>query len=696
MNTILRNLKLQSKLQLIVAIAILCLFVVQFYSLQSLKNNLLEEKKLKTKHVVETALGVVEHHYKQFKEGSVKEDAAKRMAINALRALRYDGKEYFWINDMRATMVMHPYKPELEGKDQSDNKDPHGKKIFVEFADMVKKQKAGFVDYMWSKPEVKEPVPKISYVAGFEPWGWVIGSGIYIDDVNTLFWQKVKQSGLIFAIIAAVLIMLSWVITRSIKKPLQNLLEATNRLAVGDTSVAVETASKDEIGILANAFRTMAANIKLLVDDAGVLVEAAADGKLSVRADVMKHQGDYRKIVEGFNNTLDAVVGPLNIAAEYIDRISKGDIPARITDTFNGDFNEIKSSLNDLIDALNEITRLAQEIAAGNLMVNVKERSGQDELMKALASMVERLTGVINEVKLAAHNVASGSLQTSNTGQQMSQGATEQAASAEEISSSMEQMVSNIRQNADNAQQTEKIAMKSAEDAKVGGQAVAETVLAMKEIATKISIIEEIARQTNLLALNAAIEAARAGTHGKGFAVVATEVRKLAERSQTAAAEIIKLSGSSVEVAEKAGEMLTRIVPDIQRTAGLVQEINAATNEQNSGAEQISKAIQQLDQVIQQNASATEEMASTSEELSSQAEQLQEAITFFKVEDGGHEKTSKPSLMNHQTMKEQMLNHDGILSKTAVNRGGNRHKSAGITIDLSNGKDKMDGEFERM
>ena len=444
----------------------MCLFVIQYYSLQSLKNNLLEEKKLKTKHVVETALGVVEYHYKQFKEGSVKEDAAKRMAINALRALRYDGKEYFWINDMRATMVMHPYNPELEGKDQSDNKDPHGKKIFVEFADMVKKQKAGFVDYMWSKPEVKEPVPKISYVAGFEPWGWVIGSGIYVDDVNTLFWQKVKQSGLIFAIIAAVLIMLSWVITRSIKKPLQNLLEATNRLAVGDTSVAVETVSKDEIGILANAFRTMAANIKLLVDDAGVLVEAAAGGKLSIRVDVVKHQGDYRKIVEGFNSTLDAVVGPLNVAAEYINRISKGDIPARITDTYNGDFNEIKSSLNDLVDALNEINRLAQEIAAGNLMVNVKERSGQDELMKALAYMVERLTGVINEVKLAAQNVASGSQQMSSSGQQMSQGASEQAASVEEVSSSMEQMVSNIRQNADNAQQTEKIALKSAEDAR--------------------------------------------------------------------------------------------------------------------------------------------------------------------------------------------------------------------------------------
>ena len=195
----------------------------------------------------------------------------------------------------------------------------------------------------------------------------------------------------------------------------------------------------------------------------------------------------------------------------------------------------------------------------------------------------------------------------------------------------MEQMVSNIKQNADNAQQTEKIAVKSAEDAKEGGRSVAEAVNAMKEIASRISIIEEIARQTNMLALNAAIEAARAGEHGKGFAVVAAEVRKLAERSQKAAGEINQLSASSVKVAEKAGEMLERLVPDIQKTAELVKEISAASNEQNTGAEQINTALQQLEKIIQQNASASEEMASTSEELSSQSEQLIGAIDFFQI-----------------------------------------------------------------
>ncbi len=282
---------------------------------------------------------------------------------------------------------------------------------------------------------------------------------------------------------------------------------------------------------------------------------------------------------------------------------------------------------------VNKGVAFAQAMAQGDFTTNL-DIDQKDEigiLAKALNNMVEKLREVVAEVQSATGNVASGSEELSASSQHLSQGASEQAAGVEEISSSMEQMAANVRQNTDNAQQTRQIALKAATDAEQGGEAVFKAVTAMKNIAEKVTIVQEIARQTNLLALNAAIEAARAGEHGKGFAVVAAEVRKLAERSGVAAAEIGELSGSSVDVAEQAGVMFSKLIPDIKRTAELVDEIAASSMEQNSGVQQIGKAVSQLDQVVQQNASASEEMASTSEELAGQAEQLQATISFFRV-----------------------------------------------------------------
>jgi len=514
--------------------------------------------------------------------------------------------------------------------------------------------------------------------------------------------------------------------------PINMTADAVERIAQGNipekiTDAQAENRYKGDFNRIRNNLNLCIDSINGLVSETVMLTRSAAEGKLNARGDAEKFGGDYARIVGGINATLDAVIGPLNIAARYMYRISEGDFPDEIREEYRGDFNEIRNSLNRLISNLRGTVRVAEKVAEGDLSVEVKMLSEKDMLGKSLAKMVttvrniagdinqltdaamegkldargnaekfggeyarivrgvnatldavvgplktaasyvdrisageipekitdaqaenrykgdfgeiinnlnimiENLTHFADDIRKTATQVASGSQELSIGAEQVSQGISEQAAGIEEISSSMEEMSSMVTQNADNARETAAIAMKAAQDAREGGKAMGDTVLAMKRISEQIRIIEEIARQTNMLALNAAIEAARAGEHGKGFAVVAAEVRKLAEHTQKAAKEIGSLSISNVEIAENAGILLKEMVSGIQKTSELVQEISASGSEQAGGIEQVNKAVQQLDQVIQKNAASTEEMASASREFSSQAERLLNIASFFKI-----------------------------------------------------------------
>jgi X-X-X-Leu-X-X-Gly heptad repeat protein len=380
------------------------------------------------------------------------------------------------------------------------------------------------------------------------------------------------------------------------------------------------------------------------------------------------------------------------VVANIANEVAAGNLSIAIA-TAGGDTSSVLFSMKKMVESLRGHAQAAESVAAGDLKVKVTVLGEQDSLGKSLAAMIEKLASVVTNVMAAANNVASGSEQLSAGSSQLSQGTTEQAASTEQASSTVEEMSATIKQNADNALQTEKIAQKSANDAQESGKAVTDAVSAMKQIAAKIGIIEEIARQTNLLALNAAIEAARAGEAGKGFAVVAAEVRKLAERSQTAAAEISHLSGSSMEVAERAGAMLAKLVPDIQKTAELVQEISMSSKEQSGGADQINSAIQQLNQVVQQNAGAAEEMASTAEELASQAKQLQDAVEYFKVNNQERLIRSLPSGGQEAKRRPRpQLVHSAA-------RPGQKPGNGGVQLNMDNQSqakgDHTDSQFEK-
>ncbi|WP_042118997.1 methyl-accepting chemotaxis protein [Rhizobium etli] len=400
-------------------------------------------------------------------------------------------------------------------------------------------------------------------------------------------------------------------------------------------------------------------------------------------------------IALGVNRGLSKI---MNLA----NAVAAGDLNQKVEMKGNDEIRDLVDTINLMTDNLRATADIAMQIAGGDLMVSPKPLSEKDTLGIALEQMVERLRGVVADAISAAENVSSGSQELSASSEQVSQGASEQAASAEEASASMEEMAANIKQNADNAAQTEKIARQSARDAEASGDAVRRAVQAMRTIAEKIGIVQEIARQTDLLALNAAVEAARAGEHGKGFAVVASEVRKLAERSQSAAAEISAMSSDTVTAAQDAGDMLGRLVPDIRKTAELVSEISAACREQDIGAAQINEAIQQLDKVTQQNAGASEEMSATSEELAAQAEELQASIAFFKVDmtgsgkaaTGRHGRAAAVKMTARSPAAAAMRKPAGKAA-AANSIAGQQARAKGFALDMSmGGPDDGDAEFK--
>jgi methyl-accepting chemotaxis protein len=687
MKGLIERFSVHQKLWVLVAFSLLGAVVVSFQGLMYLKANMLNDREAKVQHLVEVAHGMLQYYANLAEKGRLSEEAAKREATQTIKNLRYGGDNYFWITDMTPVMIMHPFKPELDGKDLSESKDPTGKHLFVEMVATVKREGSGFVAYRWPKPGAAKPVAKISYVKGFTPWGWIVGSGIYIDDVDAVFMQSALKEGAMGAGVLGVTILIAVLIVRN----LRTQAAETDRIEVALDNVSgnvMVADAKGKVIYLNRAVETMFRQAEQDVrrEVATFNVAGLVGSELDRLYEDLSHQSSRLSQVNNTENfefevggrTFRIVANPvlndkgerLGTAVEWKDRTDEvsverevhgivryaqsGDLSQRIVlEGKTGFFAPLSEGINSLLAdserVINDTLRVLAAMAGGSLTetISAEYQGTFGQLKRDANTTVVRLTEVIGKIKAGAESVRRGADEISQGNANLSQRTEEQASSLEETASSMEEMTATVKQNADNARQANQLAAGARAQAEKGGQVVSEAVSAMgeintssKQIADIIGVIDEIAFQTNLLALNAAVEAARAGEQGRGFAVVASEVRNLAQRSATAAKEIKELIKDSVakvdegsQLVDKSGQTLDEIVVAVKKVSDIVAEIAAASAEQSSGIEQVNKAIMQMDEMTQQNAALVEQAAAASEAMDEQARSMKGLTDFFKVDE---------------------------------------------------------------
>ncbi len=582
---------------LLIVLAIVCLIGVASYQLVAYRDGLWADRRHELTTLVEAASSIVNAEYSAAQSGQESVEAAKANAEKQLARLRYGAGDYVWINDMQPRMVMHPIKPEMNGQDLSDYKDPNGKKLFVEMTEAVRQSGSGFVGYEWPKPGKDKPQPKLSYVAQFKPWGWVIGTGVYVDDLDDVFFSRLKtEGGLVFLIIAFCAVA-SMAMGRKLARPIVSMSTVMEQLAAGNLALApgdgtTRARELDRMSRALEVFRHNALERARLESEAAetrALTEAERERAAAERAKAAKEQAEaVRRLGAG----LKEVAG-----GDLMVRLADGFTPAyaQIRDDFNATVDKLKATIVSVVDSIGSIETSAKEISVA-----------ADDLSRRTE---------------------------------------QQAASLEQTTATLTEVTSAVKKSAEGTQHARQVVATADDDAKKSAAVVRQAVEAMSAIAKSsrqigqiIGVIDEIAFQTNLLALNAGVEAARAGEAGRGFAVVASEVRALAQRSANAAKEIKGLISDSsaqvgvgVELVAETGRSLARIATQVAEINAAVSDIAGGAQEQSTALEEINVAIDQMNLVTQQNAAMVEQSTAAGHSLSEETSKLSQLMGQFHV-----------------------------------------------------------------